>query len=77
MAARETERNDQSLLLKQKSRQQIRRLEKNGIDAILYDQGSDIEDEEMRTGRQQVGASDLIALLKSKYVICDNFLQIG
>ena len=66
MAQREAERNKDSLLLKQKSRKRIRRVEKEGIDAILFDQESDVEDDEARKGRQQVGASDLVALLKLK-----------
>ena len=69
LAAREAARNKESLLLKQKSRKRIRRLEKEGINAILFDQESDVEDDEIRKGRQQVGASDLVALLKSKYVM--------
>ena len=69
LAAREAVRNKESLLLKQKSRKRIRRLEKEGINAILFDQESDVEDDELRKGRQQVGASDLVALLKSKYVM--------
>ena len=67
LAQREAERNKDSLLLKQKSRKRIRRLEKEGINAILFDQESDLEDEETTKGRQQVGASDLVALLKLKY----------
>lgn len=68
LAQREIEWNKESLLLKQKSRKRIKRIEKEGISAILIDQDSDVEDDEIRKGRQQVGASDLVALLKSKYV---------
>jgi hypothetical protein len=71
LAQRETARNNESSLLKQKSRKRLRRLEKDGINAILFDQESDAEDDETRKGRQQIGASDLVALLKSKYVICN------
>lgn len=69
MAEREASRNREALLLKQKSRNRLKRIEKEGINAILFDRESDAEGDEVRKGRQQIGASDLIALLKSKYVL--------
>lgn len=74
LAQREATRRNESSLLKQQSRKRIRRLEKEGINAILFDQESDNDDDETRKGRQQVGASDLVALLKSKYIYMYNCL---
>ena len=68
IAERVAIRNQESSKLKQKSKQRIRRLERDGIDALLYDDESEAEDDEGRKGRQQIGASDLMAILKSKYV---------
>lgn len=75
MARLEANRNMESSLLKQKSKQRLRRLDKEGIDAILIETHSHEDDFDHRKAREQVGASDVVALLKTKFVYCLSFFQ--